>query len=248
MHGEAWVNHAIQECRPAHRARHALRRSRHRQPRRPTRRTRSKIHIDIDPTRDRQERAGRRRHRRRPAQSVLRALLGRASQTARAHRDVARAASTRVKGDAAVRDIQNLPDDGHLYAAHVIHDLLARSPTARRCVVTDVGQHQMWEAQYYQHDAAAHRSSPRAASARWASRCRPRSAPRWRGPDEEVWVIVGDGGFQMTHAGARDDRAGAAATSTSPSSTTATSAWCGSGRSSSTSGATRRRRCAAPTS
>src|SRR6185369_12363193 len=27
------------------------------------------------------------------------------------------------KGDAAVRDIQNLPDDGHLYAAHVINDL-----------------------------------------------------------------------------------------------------------------------------
>jgi len=27
------------------------------------------------------------------------------------------------KGDTAVRDIQNLPDDGHLYAAHVINDL-----------------------------------------------------------------------------------------------------------------------------
>ena len=42
------------------------------------------------------------------------------------------------------------------------------------------------------------RSSPRAASARWASRCRRRSAPRSRGPDAEVWVVVGDGGFQMT--------------------------------------------------
>ena len=28
-----------------------------------------------------------------------------------------------IKGDAAVRDIQNLPDSGHLYAAHVINDL-----------------------------------------------------------------------------------------------------------------------------
>ena len=28
-----------------------------------------------------------------------------------------------LKGDSAVRDIQNLPDDGHLYAAHVINDL-----------------------------------------------------------------------------------------------------------------------------
>jgi acetolactate synthase I/II/III large subunit len=31
-----------------------------------------------------------------------------------------------LKGDAAVRDIQNLPDDGHLYAAHVMHDLCGR--------------------------------------------------------------------------------------------------------------------------
>ena len=28
-----------------------------------------------------------------------------------------------LKGDSAVRDIQNLPDNGHLYAAHVINDL-----------------------------------------------------------------------------------------------------------------------------
>src|SRR5882757_5887116 len=28
-----------------------------------------------------------------------------------------------LKGDTAVRDIQNLPDDGHLYAAHVINDI-----------------------------------------------------------------------------------------------------------------------------
>ena len=28
-----------------------------------------------------------------------------------------------MKGDVAVRDIQNLPDSGHLYAAHVIHDI-----------------------------------------------------------------------------------------------------------------------------
>src|SRR6266576_2629958 len=53
-----------------------------------------------------------------------------------------------LKGDSAVRDIQNLPDDGHLYAAHVIHDLW-RLTAGDAVVVTDVGQHQMWEAQYY---------------------------------------------------------------------------------------------------
>ena len=48
-----------------------------------------------------------------------------------------------MKGDSAVRDIQNLPDNGHLYAAHVINDLwrytngeaLDRAPTwaSTRC-------------------------------------------------------------------------------------------------------------------
>ncbi|HEX2011348.1 MAG TPA: thiamine pyrophosphate-dependent enzyme, partial [Roseateles sp.] len=47
----------------------------------------------------------------------------------------------------AVRDIQNLPDDGHLYAAHVIHDLW-RATRGDAVVVTDVGQHQMWAAQH----------------------------------------------------------------------------------------------------
>src|SRR5437764_341990 len=44
-----------------------------------------------------------------------------------------------LKGDSAVRDIQNLPDDGHLYAAHVINDLW-RLTDGKALVVTDVGQ------------------------------------------------------------------------------------------------------------
>jgi len=55
------------------------------------------------------------------------------------------------KGECAVRDISNLPDSGHLYAAHVMHDLW-RATEGKAIVVTDVGQHQMWEAQYYKHD------------------------------------------------------------------------------------------------
>src|SRR5580765_7920966 len=56
-----------------------------------------------------------------------------------------------LKGDSAVRDIQNLPDDGHLYAAHVINDIW-RLTKGEALVVSDVGQHQMWEAQYYKHN------------------------------------------------------------------------------------------------
>jgi acetolactate synthase-1/2/3 large subunit len=51
------------------------------------------------------------------------------------------------KGDSAVRDIQSLPDNGHLYAAHVINDLWRTTGAGDTIVVTDVGQHQMWEAQ-----------------------------------------------------------------------------------------------------
>ncbi len=102
------------------------------------------------------------------------------------------------RGAAAVRDIIELPDAGRLYAAHVIHDLW-RLTEGQALVVTDVGQHQMWEAQYYHHDRPRRLitsgglgtmgfSLPAALGAKLAC------------PDEEVWVIVGDGGIQMTQA------------------------------------------------
>jgi acetolactate synthase-1/2/3 large subunit len=101
-----------------------------------------------------------------------------------------------LKGDSAVRDIQDLPDDGRLFAAHVIHDLW-RETQGRALVVTDVGQHQMWEAQYYKHDhprklitsggaGTMGFALPAAMGARFAC------------PGDEIWVIAGDGGFQMT--------------------------------------------------
>jgi acetolactate synthase-1/2/3 large subunit len=107
------------------------------------------------------------------------------------------------KGTAAVRDIINLPDNGHLYAAHVINDIwreaLAAGRLAQTVIVTDVGQHQMWEAQYYKHDAERSLITsgglgtmgfalPAAIGAKAAC------------PEKDVWVIAGDGGFQMTAA------------------------------------------------
>ncbi len=64
-------------------------------------------------------------------------------------------------------------------------------------VVTDVGQHQMWESQYYIHDNVGQLLTsgglgtmgyalPAAIGAQMAN------------PDRLVWAVVGDGGFQMT--------------------------------------------------
>jgi acetolactate synthase I/II/III large subunit len=100
------------------------------------------------------------------------------------------------KGGVAVRDIQSLPDNGHLYAAHVINDIW-KETRGEAIVVTDVGQHQMWEAQYYHHNlprtlitsgglGTMGFALPAAIGAKFAK------------PDAEVWVVVGDGGFQMT--------------------------------------------------
>src|ERR1700738_2550684 len=50
------------------------------------------------------------------------------------------------KGGSAVRDIQSLPDNGHLYAAHVINDLWRATRHDDTIVVPDVGHHTMWEA------------------------------------------------------------------------------------------------------
>jgi acetolactate synthase-1/2/3 large subunit len=101
-----------------------------------------------------------------------------------------------LKGDAAVRDIQALPDDGHLYAAHVINDLW-RETDGKATVVTDVGQHQMWEAQYYKHN------QPRSLITSGGLGTMGFALPAAIGakvacPDAEVWVVAGDGGFQMT--------------------------------------------------
>ena len=43
-----------------------------------------------------------------------------------------------MKGDNAVRDIQALPDNGHLYAAHVINDIW-RLTGGNAIIATDVG-------------------------------------------------------------------------------------------------------------
>jgi acetolactate synthase-1/2/3 large subunit len=193
MHGESWVNQAIQEAdlllafgmrfddrvtgNPATYAVNA-----------------KKIHIEIDPSEVNKnvqvdvDIVG-------DLAETLRILM---PQLAKTNHEDWISQIRLLKGDSAVRDIQKLPDSGHLYAAHVINDLWNMTE-GKALVVTDVGQHQMWEAQYYKHDyprklitsgglGTMGFALPAAIGAKFAA------------PDEEVWVIAGDGGFQMTAA------------------------------------------------
>jgi acetolactate synthase-1/2/3 large subunit len=191
MHGEAWVNHAIQESdlilafgmRFDDRvtgnlktyAVHA-----------------KKIHIEIDPSEINKN------------VKVDVGIVGDLRETLEELMPQVKSADHSAwldrinvfKGDAAVRDIQSLPDTGQLYAAHVINDIW-RYTNGNAIVVTDVGQHQMWEAQYYHHNEERSLITsgglgtmgfalPAAIGAKFAC------------PEKEVWVIAGDGGFQMT--------------------------------------------------
>jgi acetolactate synthase-1/2/3 large subunit len=191
MHGEAWVNHAIQEAdlliavgmRFDDRVTGDLR---------TYAKSARKIHIEID------------RAEINKNVKVDAALVGDAREVLeqliplveKRDRPDWLARIKEVKGDSAVRDIQSLPDTGHLYAAHVINDLW-KETNGEAIVVTDVGQHQMWEAQYYHHN------QPRTLVTSGGLGTMGFALPaaigsKFAKPDSDVWVVVGDGGFQMT--------------------------------------------------
>jgi len=191
MHGEAWVNNAIQEAdllialgmRFDDRVTGNLK---------TYARTAKKIHVDID----RAELNKNVRVDVAIAKDLRVALDEWLPRVKPGDRSAWLAHINALKGDCAVRDIQNLPDDGHLYAAHVINDIW-RLTKGDAVVVTDVGQHQMWEAQYYKHDR------PRTLITSGGLGTMGFALPAAIGakiacPDAEVWVVVGDGGFQMT--------------------------------------------------
>ncbi len=192
MHGEAWVNHAIQEAdlllafgmRFDDRVTGNLRTYAPRA---------KKIHIEIDPAEIHKN------------VRVDQALVGDLRQVllrllpsiVRRDRDQWLGFIRELKGDSAVRDIQNLPDNGHLYAAHVINDLWRQTRDGDVIVVTDVGQHQMWEAQYYKHEVP--RSLITSGGLGTMGFALPAAiGAKMARPEAEVWVVAGDGGFQMT--------------------------------------------------
>jgi acetolactate synthase-1/2/3 large subunit len=96
------------------------------------------------------------------------------------------------------RDIVHRDGNGRLLAAHVVHDLW-ETTGGEALVVSDVGQHQMWEAQYYRHE------QPRSLITSGGLGTMGFALPAAIGakmarPEAEVWVVAGDGGFQMTQS------------------------------------------------
>jgi len=94
------------------------------------------------------------------------------------------------------RDVVSRSPDEGLTGPHVVH-AICEATKGDAILVTDVGQHQMWAAQYYRYDhgfplvtsgglGTMGFGLPAAVGVQVAK------------PDHEVWVVMGDGGFQMT--------------------------------------------------
>ena len=100
------------------------------------------------------------------------------------------------RNETDVRSIMSWPDDGKLYTAHVIRDLWEITD-GDSIIVTGVGQHQMWEAQYFPH--TKRRSLLTSGGLGTMGYALPAAIGAQIGrPEEETWVVAGDGGFQMT--------------------------------------------------
>ena len=88
-------------------------------------------------------------------------------------------------------------EDQTLHVPFVLSEIQRQAGSENVTVVTDVGQHQMWTAQYFRTErknglltsgglGAMGFGIPTAIGASFAR------------PEDEIWVIVGDGGFQMS--------------------------------------------------
>jgi acetolactate synthase-1/2/3 large subunit len=94
------------------------------------------------------------------------------------------------------RDIVAQPHNGKLNVPQIIHDIW-RTTKGEALVATDVGQHQMWAAQYYQPEKPYSFISSGGAGSMGFGLPAAIGAKAAQ-PGREVWAIVGDGGFQMT--------------------------------------------------
>ncbi|MGB8646082.1 MAG: biosynthetic-type acetolactate synthase large subunit [Anaerolineae bacterium] len=193
MHGEAYANHAVQQAdvliamgmrfddRVTGNLKSYSKKSK-------------KIHLEIDPSE-----VGKNVHVDLPLLGDVRETLEKLLPlVAPATREVWRGQIGEWRKDTEGRDIVNRDVGDNLLAAHVISDLWHET-SGSALVVTDVGQHQMWEAQYYLHDEP--RSLITSGGLGTMGFALPAAiGAKFARPESEVWVVAGDGGFQMTQA------------------------------------------------
>ncbi len=100
------------------------------------------------------------------------------------------------KAESRVRDVVHRSQNSALPPPHIINAIW-EATRGEAIVVTDVGQNQMWTAQYY------HLDGPHPLITSGGLGTMGFGLPAAIGaqialPDKEVWAIIGDGGFQMT--------------------------------------------------
>jgi acetolactate synthase-1/2/3 large subunit len=153
-----------------------------------------KIHVEIDPSE-----ISKNVHVDLPILGDLKTVLEQLTpRVAAGNHDAWREQISEWRMESEARNILRREDIDELLAAHVIHDLW-EATEGNALIVTDVGQHQMWEAQYYWHDKP--RSLITSGGLGTMGFALPAAiGAKFARPDAEVWVVAGDGGFQMTQA------------------------------------------------
>jgi len=102
------------------------------------------------------------------------------------------------KAEADQRSIMNWEPDGKLHVPHLVREIW-NATGGDAIISTDVGQHQMWAAQYYAFEKPNRLITSGGLGAMGFGL--PAAIGAWfANKDREVWAIVGDGGFQMTAA------------------------------------------------
>ncbi|MFL7890489.1 MAG: biosynthetic-type acetolactate synthase large subunit [Anaerolineales bacterium] len=102
------------------------------------------------------------------------------------------------RSESQSRDILYWSHDDKLYTAHVIRDIW-EATGGNAILTTGVGQHQMWSAQYYCFEKPNRLITSGGAGTMGFGL--PATIGAWFAqPDQEVWLVDGDGSFQMTQA------------------------------------------------